>query len=254
LYAAKNGRDDMIFLRAIRQYGEDKFTWEIIDQSMFPDHLSELEKFYIAKLKCRAPNGYNLTDGGEGTLGHVKSEETRRKLSASMKGKNTWSRGCKLSEETKRKLSEVRIGEKNHFYGCKHSEETKLKLSKFRLGIRPSDAVRQKMRENSPHLSGSQHPMWGKKHTAEARAKMSAAQKGRTHSEETKRRIGDASRGKKHSREHIEKCRLARLGKRLSEETRQKMRDSFKNARQINMKDLSTGRFVSRNLPVRREA
>jgi len=62
--------------------------------------------------------------------GHVLSEETKRKISESRKGK-------KHSLETIEKFKQ-RVGEKNPRYGKKHSEETKKKMSearkKFLLG------------------------------------------------------------------------------------------------------------------------
>lgn len=50
--------------------------------------------------------GYNLSIGGEfGQIGVHPSEETRRKMSESHKGINTWAKGSKWSEERKRKAS-----------------------------------------------------------------------------------------------------------------------------------------------------
>ena len=42
------------------------------------------EKFFIATLKTKSPNGYKLTDGGEGVIGFV--EEVWAKISAKHKG------------------------------------------------------------------------------------------------------------------------------------------------------------------------
>jgi len=55
------------------------------------------------------------------------TEETKRKLSESHKGK-------KISEETKKKLSEANKGENNPMYGKHHSIETKNKISNLRKG------------------------------------------------------------------------------------------------------------------------
>lgn len=40
-------------------------------------------------------------------FGQAFSQEHRDKLSKSLKGKNTWTKGSKKSEETKRKISEA---------------------------------------------------------------------------------------------------------------------------------------------------
>lgn len=46
-------------------------------------------------------------------LGKSHSEETKRKISESEKGKTSWNKGKHHSEEVKRKMSESRRGEKN---------------------------------------------------------------------------------------------------------------------------------------------
>ena len=79
---------------------------------------------------------HNRTDGGEGSSGATRSEETRRKISESkkdkLKGKENPFYGKTHSEESKRKLSESKkgkyLGENNPNYGKKHSEETRKKI------------------------------------------------------------------------------------------------------------------------------
>jgi hypothetical protein len=112
---------------------------------------------------------HNLTDGGDGASGAIKSEKTRKKLSEANKGKNNPNYGKSLSEETKRKMSEVHKGKNNPNYGKSLSEETRRKMSEARKG------------EN--------HPNYGKSLSEETRRKMSEAQKGKTRSEEHKRKI-----------------------------------------------------------------
>lgn len=98
--------------------------------------------------------------------------------------------------------------------------------------------------------SGESHPMYGKHHTEETRAKMSAAHSGENHRcygthlpEETRRKIGDANRGRKlpewqkqmlvamntgrkASVETRLKMSLSHQGHPVSEETRQKIRET----------------------------
>ena len=49
---------------AIRKYGEENFSHEVLAECETPDELDTQERFYIKKLDCKHPKGYNLTDGG----------------------------------------------------------------------------------------------------------------------------------------------------------------------------------------------
>lgn len=66
---------------AINFYGWENFSVEILEECIDAKKLNEREIFWIAKLNCKALNGYNLTAGGEGTIGRKYSDETRAKIS-----------------------------------------------------------------------------------------------------------------------------------------------------------------------------
>lgn len=72
----------------------------------------------------------------------------------------------------------------------------------------------------------------GRKHTAEARAKMSKAQLGKKrnpHNEETKLKMSLIATGRKKSAEHVENLRIAKTGKKIkpcSEERKERIRQS----------------------------
>ena len=68
----------------------------------------------------------------------------------------------------------------------------------------------------------------GKRHTEEARRKMSEARKGKHLSEEHKKKIGEAQKGKKLSAETRRKLAESAKGKKMSEEARRKMSESAK--------------------------
>lgn len=53
---------------AIQKYGKENFTIEVIDQVESKSELSEKERYWIKHLNTLAPNGYNLTEGGESTV------------------------------------------------------------------------------------------------------------------------------------------------------------------------------------------
>lgn len=73
--------------RAIRKYGGDRFTISLIASAKDREELTRLEIFWIKTLKTKYPHGYNLTEGGEGCSGFVRSDENRKKMSDVMKGK-----------------------------------------------------------------------------------------------------------------------------------------------------------------------
>lgn len=170
LWDARHKRKIYALHGAINKYGEENFKWEIMDRCLFPDMLCELEKKYIRELNCKAPNGYNLTEGGEGMVGYVASEETRKKMSAIHLG-----RPC---SEKMKEILRVKMGKENHpFWGTHPSEETRKKLV---------DNLK-----NNPNAG-----MKGKHHSQETKEKirlMKLGEKnsffGKHHSEETKNKM-----------------------------------------------------------------
>ena len=85
---------------AIKKYGVENFSIGQIDSASSIEELKRKEAFWIKTLNTMAPNGYNLTAGGEHP---VWSKESREKLSRT-------ETGHVVSEETKRKLHEANKG------------------------------------------------------------------------------------------------------------------------------------------------
>lgn len=79
------------FYNAIRKYGEDSFTWEIIEKNKAGSlqELKESEKHYI-KLFNSYEAGYNATHGGDGGFTGLNSGVFK-------KGHVPWCTGIKLS-------------------------------------------------------------------------------------------------------------------------------------------------------------
>jgi len=83
-----------VFHRAMRKYGIDKFVWDILYQSYDGQHtLGMMEPHFITENNSYVSgdyaHGYNLTKGGEGTLGYIMSTDTKQKISKSKKGKGS---------------------------------------------------------------------------------------------------------------------------------------------------------------------
>lgn len=89
--------------RAIRKYGINAFEVSVVEECADSNELNEREIFWIAFYNCKNPNGYNMTDGGDGGAGHVVSEEAKKKISEFHKGR-------KKSEKTCKKISESKTG------------------------------------------------------------------------------------------------------------------------------------------------
>ena len=156
------------FYRAIQKY-----DWNNISHQVFEvDTLKEmyyLEKYLIAYYQTNNPDfGYNKSSGGEnGGVGCHRSEETKRKMSETNKGRISNRKGKHHSEESKKKISESQKGNQYH-KGKPHSEETKKKISEVKKGCIPWN--------KGVHLES---PMKGKHHSEEAKKKISETLKRR---------------------------------------------------------------------------
>tara|TARA_R110000868_G_scaffold124490_10_gene329150 strand:+ start:9626 stop:10237 length:612 start_codon:yes stop_codon:yes gene_type:complete len=94
-HAVKRG-SNLVFHNAIRTYGWENFDWEVVEQSEDYTEMSTLrEEFYIRKFNTHYidGDGYNMTFGGEGTLGWSPSAETRQRISEANIGKDAWNKG-----------------------------------------------------------------------------------------------------------------------------------------------------------------
>ena len=162
-----NRHDNTHLQRSWNTHGGDNFEFTIICECD-ENQLNTMEEYYIFELMSYDPDfGYNKSYGG---WSGRPTEESKKKLSESRKGKTH-------SEETKKKMSESRKGENNGMYGKHHTEET-----------------RKKQSENRANMKKENNPFYGKHHTEEARKKMSEAHKGKTLSEETRKKLRKSSR------------------------------------------------------------
>jgi|SRR5208282_308540 len=178
---------------AIRKYGAESFTTDILYEARTYEELSKMETFFIILHQSHLrENGYNLTLGGDGAApgelnpmwGKTHTDEVKATLRALRLGTTQ-------TEATKRKIGEACSGEKNGFYGRKHSEQTLAVLAEK-----------------------SRKQMLGTKRPPEFGQTISRALTGIVRSEETRKRISDAKKGqglgRKHSTESIERMRAAR--------------------------------------------
>lgn len=163
--------------RAIKKYGRESVKVETLATASF-DCLKDIEVRAIAVFGTKAPNGYNLTDGGDGTIGVIRSKETLANMRAAQLGSTR-------TDETKANMRAAKLGKKfspehKAKIGLAHkgkfvSAETREKISLAKTGTVHSSEAREKMSVQR----------LGKKKTAETREKMGAWQIGRKLSVET---------------------------------------------------------------------
>lgn len=110
---------DYVFYKALRKYGIDNFTFSIIEEDIPIENINEREIFWISEINSKIPNGYNMTNGGEGTHGYNHTEESKQKMREIKLGK-------KLSETHVENIRRSHIGVG---LGKIISNGTKLKIS-----------------------------------------------------------------------------------------------------------------------------
>ena len=129
-----------------------------------------VEQERILQLRTVGIRLCNMTDGGDGTSGWVKTPEWRRKVGAAHCGKV-------VSKETREKISKAATG-------YRHTENAKLKMSISRLGMqntlghKHSDATKQKM--SDAHIGNKSR--LGQTRSTEEKEKQSKSMQGRSQS------------------------------------------------------------------------
>ena len=107
IWSAMRG-DNLTFYNAIRKYGEHKFIWDVIYQSSDGEHTKNImEEFFIREnhsyIHFENSNGYNMTLGGDGTLGHAHSQITKDRIGESNVGKKKLKKSVDKMKNTKQK-------------------------------------------------------------------------------------------------------------------------------------------------------
>lgn len=203
--------------QAYKKYGKENFTYvKICNEITDRPTLNCLEKFWIAVIGSRSPNGYNIEEGGS-DKGEI-AESTRQKLRDSNLGKV-------MPEEVKIKISNSLKGDKNHFYGKTHTLETRQKIIAANVGkvVVHSEAAKEKIRQSK---LGNKNPMYGKPITEEHRQKLkdnaprvkywagkqfSAEHLAKLSIESTCPHCNKIGRGSAMKRHHMDNCKKAKV-------------------------------------------
>jgi group I intron endonuclease len=125
--------------QAIKKYGLDNISFEVIAQDSVDN-----ENNYIVEHNTIAPNGYNIVPGGGLPPNHKgksyaeiygvdRALEQRAKRQVKQLAAGGYG-PVKHTEETKRKISDAVAGKNNPMYGRKHDAETLAKMSEAKKG------------------------------------------------------------------------------------------------------------------------
>lgn len=176
---------------AFRKYGRDKFTIEVLCCVLSPEHLNELECYFINYYNTFSPNGYNLTTGGD--CAYTRSEESREKQRAAMTGRSP-------SVQTRAKIAATLTGRESPKRGTTLTEEAKRKISEAQIGRAATQETKDKMRAAhkarlaaNPHRTPAQVAALAAMHERNKGRK--AWNKGTQTSEEVKKKLSEAHKG-----------------------------------------------------------
>lgn len=151
------------------------------------DGYGEAEKHWIAKYRDSGVRLTNITDGGDGATGHIKSIETRLKLSSALKGRPRPREVIERAVATKRKRG--------------HTQKQYNALRLVSLGNKGRKQPRAAVEARARALRGKS---WGH-HSEEVRKEISKRFKGVPKSPEQRAKISAARIGYKPSKESIQK-------------------------------------------------
>ena len=125
---------------AIQKYGQSNFDFILLEEHDNLGKTNRREKYWIRELKTLSPNGYNLREGGDA--------------------------GGKPSLETREKMRQAQLGKKQ-------SKEQIEKRVAFHRGRKNTPETIEKMKMAARNRLSEKCSMFGKKHSAETRRKMS---------------------------------------------------------------------------------
>jgi group I intron endonuclease len=159
-------------ITSIKKYGKNNFERKILESCEDLNDARKLEEYYIEKYNTLSPNGYNISPtGGMGNFGRH-SEESKIKLSLSLK--NFWKN---LSEDEKNKIILSKFKGKTYEEICGIEKAIKLK-EKRREIFNKHNPMKGKF--------GIENPNFGSKRTDETKKKISESNKDKPKSEKHK--------------------------------------------------------------------
>mgnify|MGYP001575065568 CR=1 FL=1 len=180
--AARRPNPKTALHRAMAKYGETAYSASALIIAKDFEYLKLMEIAAISAFGTKLPNGYNMTDGGDGQLGVLFSPETREKIASKRRGKDT------MPPETRKKLAGL-------LKGRIFSDEWRRKLSLAGMG-HPPRRIGPLTEQHKARIAASHK---GIGHTQSTKDRLSktvkawwAARENRSMSEEQKKKISVA--------------------------------------------------------------
>lgn len=133
------------------KYGLESFTFEVIEQ-VNDNILNDREMFWIGEYNSIVPHGYNMTAGGDGTVGYSRKQSKAEKQQRSLSGIEYY----QLHPEAKERMS----------------ERAKQLWQDEEYRKRVTESNKKYYQEHPGIHTGKNNPMYGKKHTPEALEKI----------------------------------------------------------------------------------
>lgn len=193
-YRRRECKQQRVLMFSFRKYGVDSHAFDVIHPLPFDSAQSEmdrLEQFYMDLYRSDGVVLLNCREAG--SRGRL-SDETKRRVSESLKGRTPWNKGTRgvvtHSEEWKTAMSARCKGQKPNNYGKPRSESAIAKTRAANFGRKHTGEALERIREGvkrrtKPCLGGRKNK--GKVHTPEHRQKLreslarSGAGKGERH-------------------------------------------------------------------------
>lgn len=204
----------ILLQKAIKKYGRENFSVEMIDYAEDMNELNQKEKYWIKEYNG---NSYNIAEGGTGgnTLGNHPNKKEHYKKVAKKISKTL--KGHTVSKEARKKQSISHTGWFDRLTEIER-EEYRKKLS-------------NKMKE----VYKNGHHSKGGKLSEQHKLKIGKSNKGKIVSDETRKKLSQINLGNKHNlgrtlaNETKEKIRQSLLGHKVNKEIREKISNTLKN-------------------------
>lgn len=151
IYNLRNNRHRNSFLQnSWNKYGESNFHFSVVEFVGDISNLLTREQYWIDTTMCYIrSNGFNIRKIAESNYGIKLSEESKKRMSESRKGKGSPWFGKRLSTEHRKKLSDSKKGKETWNKGKKLSLEHIEALKTSHLGNKLTKTQKLKIKESN---------------------------------------------------------------------------------------------------------